>query len=279
MARFVTGRWAILVFVRKASSNNLLSLGGIAVMNMIRSLSYCKIFSVAFSCSFLLSQSLTAEGSNNTAAHDAHLHGYAELTIALDSDLLEINFDSPAFNIVGFEHQPKSSKEIQRVRESQALLNSAERIFSFKGTNCNLKNSEVNIENIAEPQINSRKTEHDGHKGHPEEYHAHEAHAEKDHLENDGHEKHAQESHAENNTHENHAEHDGHESNNEHEEYHSEISSSYVYECDAGEKLTVIGVSFIRHFPNLEKVKVMWVTNERQGAVDLTENAKIVVLR
>ena len=248
-------------------------------MNMIRSLFYYKIVLVAFSYSFLLSVSLTAKGSNNTAVHDVHLHGYAELTIALDSDLLEINFDSPAFNIVGFEHQPKSSKEIQRVRESQALLNSAERIFSFKGTNCNLKNSEVSIENFAGPKIISREIEHDGHKVHPEEYHAHEAHAEQDHLENDGHEKHAQEIHAENNTHENHAEHDGHESNNKQKEHHSEISSSYVYECDAGEKLTVIGVSLIRHFPSLEKVKVMWVTNQRQGAVDLTENAETVVLR
>ncbi len=248
-------------------------------MNMIRSLFYYKIVLIAFSCSFLLSESLTAKGSNNTAAHDVHLHGYAELTIALDSDLLEINFDSPAFNIVGFEHQPKSSKEIQRVSESQALLNSAKRIFSFKGTNCTLKNSEVSIENFAEPQIIPREIEQDGHKGHLEEYHAREAHGEQDHLEKDGHEKHAHEGHSENNTHENHAEHDGHESNNEQEEHHSEISSSYVYECDAGEKLTVIDVSLIRHFPYLEKVKVMWVTNQRQGAVELTENAGTVVLR
>ena len=231
-------------------------------MNIVRSFFLHKICLIAFTHPFLLSESLVAKDSNDSATHSTHLHGYAELTIALDGDLLEINLESPAFNIIGFEYKAKSAKEIQRLEKSEELLKAAERIFSFKGTHCDLKNSEASIENSADPNKASRGTEHEGHA-----------------------ERHDQEEHHEHRKHEEHHEYWGHEEHEEHEEHHdrekqhSEISSNYVYECDAGENLTAIDVKLISHFPAIEKLKVMWVTNERQGALDLTESAETVLIR
>jgi len=45
--------------------------------------------------------------------HSAHLHGHAELTLALEGRALEINLASPAANIVGFEHKATSSEQLR----------------------------------------------------------------------------------------------------------------------------------------------------------------------
>ena len=38
-------------------------------------------------------------------AEEAHIHGLATLTLALEGNSLEIEFESPAANLVGFEHR------------------------------------------------------------------------------------------------------------------------------------------------------------------------------
>ena len=201
-------------------------------MNNARSFLLHKLCIIAFAYSFLISEALSAKGSIESETHDAHLHGYAELTIALEGDLLEINFESPAFNIVGFEYKAKTRREIQTVKESQALLEAPERIFSFKGTKCNLKSSEANLANLDDAHKILRKVE-------PDEYHEHD----------------------------------------EHDEQHSQISSDYVYICDSGRKLTGLEIELIRYFPAIHELRVMWVTDEGQGGVNLTKSSKTVVIR
>lgn len=47
--------------------------------------------------------------------HKAHKHGDAELSIAFDSLIGQLEFKTPAESIVGFEHQPKSDKDKQKL--------------------------------------------------------------------------------------------------------------------------------------------------------------------
>ncbi len=47
--------------------------------------------------------------------HRAHSHGHAELSIAIDSLVGQLEFKSPAESIVGFEHKAKSDKDVQRL--------------------------------------------------------------------------------------------------------------------------------------------------------------------
>ena len=50
--------------------------------------------------------------------HKAHVHGVAHLNVALEDNELYIEFISPAANIVGFEHQPKTEKTKRRRKKS-----------------------------------------------------------------------------------------------------------------------------------------------------------------
>ncbi|SFA81172.1 DUF2796 domain-containing protein [Azotobacter beijerinckii] len=52
----------------------------------------------------------------------AHEHGIAQLNLALDGEILEIEFASPATNLVGFEHAARNDAERARVAEVRARL-------------------------------------------------------------------------------------------------------------------------------------------------------------
>jgi hypothetical protein len=47
------------------------------------------------------------------AGHKAHVHGTAELDIALEAQELTIIFESPSDSIYGFEHEAKTEKDIK----------------------------------------------------------------------------------------------------------------------------------------------------------------------
>ena len=52
-----------------------------------------------------------AHAHEEHASLDAHEHGVASLNVALDGQTLEIQLQSPAMNLVGFEHEAKSEAD------------------------------------------------------------------------------------------------------------------------------------------------------------------------
>lgn len=56
------------------------------------------------------------------AALAAHEHGSAQLNLALDGDVLEIEFASPAMNLLGFEYAARSDEDRARVEATRARL-------------------------------------------------------------------------------------------------------------------------------------------------------------
>lgn len=115
----------------------------------------------------LLSANLTAKSQK------AHIHGLVVLTLAYESDTLEIQLESPAESLLGFEHKALQSKEKKVVEETQNLLNSPELLFAIKGANCRTKESSVDLSSFMS------RDEH--------QYHEHESdsktHSEKEHKE------------------------------------------------------------------------------------------------
>ncbi|MCG7904383.1 DUF2796 domain-containing protein [Candidatus Thiodiazotropha endoloripes] len=100
--------------------------------------------------------------------HEAHVHGEAQLLIALDGSTLELEFQSPAMNIVGFEHQPKSEKQVNAVEAAMDTLNQPNLIFTLSSAaQCN----PVSIE------VDSPLSEHDGHDHDHEHKHEEESHS------------------------------------------------------------------------------------------------------
>jgi len=63
--------------------------------------------------------------------HGAHVHGIATLNVALDGHDLYMELESPAANIVGFEHEPKNDAQAQQLHDALELLESAEKMVSL----------------------------------------------------------------------------------------------------------------------------------------------------
>lgn len=76
---------------------------------------------------------------------DAHEHGNAMLNIAADGNVLFIEFESPAANIVGFEQTPKTTEQTAKVEATINLLEDFKSIFHLSDSAaCNLNKASVN---------------------------------------------------------------------------------------------------------------------------------------
>ena len=62
---------------------------------------------------------------------EAHVHGEASLNLVLDDQSLFIEFESPAYNLVGFEHEPKDQMQQKEVRDTLSILSRPRKVFGF----------------------------------------------------------------------------------------------------------------------------------------------------
>ncbi|NNE64062.1 MAG: DUF2796 domain-containing protein [Gammaproteobacteria bacterium] len=60
---------------------------------------------------------------------DTHEHGSAKLNIAADGNVIFIEFESPAANIVGFEQTPQTTDQTHRVDAAKSLLENLKSVF------------------------------------------------------------------------------------------------------------------------------------------------------
>lgn len=69
----------------------------------------------------------------------AHEHGVASLNVALDGQVLEIQLESPAMNLVGFEHAASNAADKAKVATARAQLEQPAVLFSLPAAaNCTL---------------------------------------------------------------------------------------------------------------------------------------------
>ena len=61
----------------------------------------------------------------------AHVHGEASLNLVLDDQSLSVEFASPAYNLVGFEHEPKNEIQQKEVQDTLSLLSRPRKVFGF----------------------------------------------------------------------------------------------------------------------------------------------------
>ncbi|KHF24896.1 DUF2796 domain-containing protein [Solemya velum gill symbiont] len=74
-------------------------------------------------------QILASEHEHDHEHHAAHVHGEAQLLIAVDSHHLDIEFSSPAMNLVGFEYQPQNNSQLEAVKSAIDILNQPDQLF------------------------------------------------------------------------------------------------------------------------------------------------------
>jgi hypothetical protein len=179
--------------------------------------------------------------------HEAHEHGVAHLNVAHDGKNLYIEMTSPAANIVGFEHQPRTQEQKAAVKEAIKKLEAWEALFVLPaGTEGGLAKSKVHTDIASDSDHTSEDT------------HTHE------HNESgkkDGEDKHR---HQEN-----------HESN-EHQR-HSEFKAEYHFVCKNPEKLVYIDVMLLSVFPSIEHIEVQLLTDTKQTALELTAKKRKII--
>ncbi len=97
--------------------------------------------------------------SDEHRQHEAHVHGAAKLSIAIDETTFFFELETPALNVLGFEHKPKTDQEKERVQEVNKLFSSHENIILIPHINC--KQTHIEIEPPYESEDVHDKDGHD----------------------------------------------------------------------------------------------------------------------
>ncbi|PHR49431.1 DUF2796 domain-containing protein [Cycloclasticus sp.] len=188
---------------------------------------------VSFNLVFLSAAIQAEEATTNL---DAHVHGVSELMVVAEENALEIQFKSPAMNLVGFEHQATSSKDIKAVEKAASTLRQHDSLLLMSNTNCKLTNTSVDLSKIVDTQ----------------------------HHDNDHDNSPNEDEHAHNNN------------KDDHDENHSEIMVTYKYHCEDSTSLPSITVNLFEFFTGIEEINTMWVNQTGQGAVTLRHNNRTI---
>lgn len=88
--------------------------------------------------------------------HHAHEHGVATLDVAVDGSRLVLLFRSPAMNLVGFEHRPRSAQDHAAVSQAMDWLRDPAAQFQpSAGASCRVAKSEVTPPDWEDPSGHS----------------------------------------------------------------------------------------------------------------------------
>lgn len=167
--------------------------------------------------------------------HGVHVHGIAVLNLAFEGQEVHIELDSPAANIVGFEHAPSSEADHAALNKAVATLKDGDRLFEFNDdADCRMEETRI-VSTLLEKE----------HEEHADKHSGDHAHEEKDEHEHEG-------------------------------ETHSDIKSAYLFKCDTPGKLKQLTVELFGAFPSMEKLKLQYVIDNRQGAKELTASNHVV---
>ena len=209
---------------------------------------------------------------------DAHVHGLSELTIAMDDHVLDVQFASPAMNLLGFEYKATSDKDIATVKKVESILLQHDQLFSLSDAGCTHVNTTFDLSDHIDTEDHKQHHDHEDHHGHEKhkDHHDHEEH--KEHQAHTDHEHHNDhDGHSDHNDHDDHAEHSDHKDHGS--DSHSEIVANYSYHCKDTSQLSKISVSLFKVFPGIYEIEAFWVTSKQQGSTLLKPNRSVIALR
>jgi len=175
-----------------------------------------------------------------TRSADSHIHGGAMLSVVSEKNTVTVEFESPLFNLIGFEYQPQTDLEKQAVIKAQDILAKPQDLVIFnKAAKCVYAQSNMSIALFSEDLEESSKTDHDHHKN--------------DHHDDEGHEDEGHHG----------AEHDT-------ESSHNDVVVTYSATCKTPEKLRAISVELFQHFPNLSDLDLVYLGPSLQRSFELS---------
>lgn len=170
---------------------------------------------------------------------DAHTHGVAQMTVLYETGQLLIELETPAANMLGFEHRPQNAAQWQRLSQLEKTLNAPDKIVGLH-PDCKVQNVKVEL------PFNEREETKNA-SGQPTTENP--THAHRD----------------------NHS--DGTHSHHDKTPYktHQDIHLSYEWRC-TGPTSPVIQLRLFSLYPSFEKIQAQWVANSKQGAIILNKS-------
>ena len=129
--------------------------------------------------SLILSAMMSVATAEETRQVDKHEHGVGELNIAIEGNLINLEFMIPGADIVGFEYEAKSDEDISTVNAALTKFDDFNNIFTIPNTaNCNLVEAEIAINQGNDHDDEHEHEEHDEHDHEEHDEHGEEAHNE-----------------------------------------------------------------------------------------------------
>jgi hypothetical protein len=199
----------------------------------------------------------------NASELDAHEHGSANLDIAIDTSTIEMRFESPAVNIVGFEYATEDEQQLLLINKAKSNLSNFDLIYGLVGdVSCQTVKSSAKW-------VTEHEAGHDDHDDHEAGHDDHDDH-EAGHDDHDDHEA-------------GHDDHDDHEAgHDDHGEVakaeHAEFIAEYRLECNQLNNLAAIDVKMFEFFPAIEDLDVQVVYSQGQIKYELDANNTLIKL-
>jgi len=179
-----------------------------------------------------------AETSATTRSAESHVHGGAVLSIVPEGAEVAIEFETPIYNLLGFEYAPQTGAEKTRVAEIEKMLAEPQNLIAFnKSAKCSYLSPSPKVELF--------------------EHHDDEA----DHHEDEA-ELHDDEHHDDEH-------HDDHDEDAE-AGSHKDVILNYKLTCKSPEKLKTIGVEFFNVFSNFTELELVYLGPSKQMSAKLT---------
>ncbi|MBT7672923.1 MAG: DUF2796 domain-containing protein [Oceanospirillaceae bacterium] len=176
----------------------------------------------------------------NASELDAHEHGSANLDIAIDTSTIEMRFESPAVNIVGFEYATEDEQQLLLINKAKSNLSNFDLIYGLVGdVSCQTVKSSAKW-------VTEHEAGHDDHEAGHDDHDDHEA----------VHDDHGEVTKAE----------------------HAEFIAEYRLECNQLNNLAAIDVKMFEFFPAIEDLDVQVVYSQGQIKYELDANNTLIKL-
>uniref|UniRef100_UPI00235791EA DUF2796 domain-containing protein n=1 Tax=Reinekea forsetii TaxID=1336806 RepID=UPI00235791EA len=199
----------------------------------------------------LVAVSINPLNAAENRQHDAHEHGAAMLGMAQEGKLIQMELDSPAFNMVGFEHTPSNANEEEKVALMLAQLKMGSILFTFPAAaKCQLVN--VDISSGLFEASHSDENDHDSDSDHSDDEDDHGSVS--DHSDDE----------------------DDHENDHENDSGHSDIEASWTYSCENPLLVRKVEFPLFSYFENLTDLDVDFIMDAGQGSIELSPGNSVI---
>lgn len=89
-----------------------------------------------------------------------HVHGSGNLGIVIEGNMIQLDLDTPAHDLIGFEHKPETAEQKATADRALKLLKEGTSLFSpSKDAGCTLASSEAEFESPEPSATNAAKKE------------------------------------------------------------------------------------------------------------------------